>query len=88
MPNNKMNEISWVRFNSAYGSMLKYQLSPAKVVVHGDMAIAHYYYALVRENKEGKRQSDNGRWSDVLVREGKSWKFIGWQGGSESAAVC
>ena len=84
IPSDKASEISWIKFGSEQNKTLKYQLSPVKIVVHDKTAVAHYYFVSVNENKEGKRKTNTGRWTDVLVRDGKSWKFIGWQGGSDS----
>jgi len=83
IPNNKADHMSWTRFSSDQSKTLKYQLNLVKLVVHGDAAIAHYYYVSATENKDGKRKSVTGRWSDTLVRDGKNWKFIGWQGGED-----
>ena len=84
MPRNKSSNMGWFRFGFENGKGIKYEISPVGVVVHGDMALVHYYYVSITEDKDGKRESNNGRWSDVLVRDGKSWKFIGWQGGPDS----
>lgn len=83
VPGNKTSTISWIRFGGEQTTTLKYELSSMGLVVHGDTAIAHYYYVSVTEDKDGKRKTDTGRWSDTLVRDGKGWKFIGWQGGQD-----
>lgn len=83
MPRNKADTTGWNRFSSAQSTTLKYQLDLVKLVVHGDAAIAHYYYVSVDEDKDGKRKGESGRWSDTLARDGKGWKFIGWQGGQD-----
>jgi len=85
MPHSKSSTDSWSRFNMASSTTLKYELHNLKIVVHGDMAFAHYFYEEVSENKEGKRKSTDGRWTDILVRDGKAWKFIGWQGGAHDS---
>ena len=81
MPRSKSSEESWSRFNMKSSSRLMQELHPVKIVVHKDMAFAHYFYEAVSENKDGKRNNTDGRWTDILVRDGKAWKFIGWQGG-------
>ncbi|MBT6330019.1 MAG: nuclear transport factor 2 family protein [Kordiimonadaceae bacterium] len=83
MPQNKSSLTSWFRFNGQYSTQLKYQIYPLKVTVHGDMAVAHYYYQASVEDKEGKRTNEKGRWTDTLVRDGNGWKFIAWQGGTD-----
>lgn len=84
MPLSKASLVGWFRFNGQYSTRLKYELFPVKVIVHGDMAVTHYYYQTVDEDKEGKRKASNGRWTDILVRDGSDWKFIAWQGGVHS----
>jgi len=85
MPRNKSKTMSWFRFGFENGKGIKYDISPVGIVVNGDMAVVHYYYMSISEDRDGKRESANGRWSDVLVRDGKSWKFIAWQGGPDAS---
>ena len=53
------------------------------IVVHRDVAIAHYLYTNAEEDKEGAVEVSNGRYTDVLVRGADGWKFIAWHGGKD-----
>jgi len=69
--------------SSAGGKTIHQELVPMKIIVRGDMAFVHYYYQQLSEDKNGKRETETGRWTDILVKEGSAWKFIGWQGGAD-----
>lgn len=83
-PRSKASEAAWTRFGMEEGTALMQELHPMQVVVSGNTAIAHYYYVQTNQSKDGKRKQETGRWTDVLVRDGGGWKFIGWNGGADS----
>lgn len=62
-----------------------YELYPLSIVVRGDTAIAHYLFSTAGENADGKIVTRNGRFTDVLVRVDREWKFLSWHGGAEGA---
>ena len=78
MPNNKSSQLSWLSFYYQERKVLKYELFPVKIVIHGDTAVAHYFYESVEEIKDGEREQDNGHYMDILVRDGKSWKYFAY----------
>jgi hypothetical protein len=45
------------------------------------MAVAHYLYTNAVQTKDKKIEVSNGRYTDILVRDGDVWKFIAWHGG-------
>ena len=53
------------------------------MAVHGDVAVAHYLYTSANEDKDGAGETDNGRYTDVLVRGEDGWKFLAWHGGDD-----
>ena len=53
------------------------------LVVREQIAIAHYLYTAAYEDKDGKVETSNGRYTDVLVRTDDGWKFIAWHGGDD-----
>jgi ketosteroid isomerase-like protein len=63
------------------GRLLKYELYPLSITVHGDVAIAHYLYSSAFKSKKGDIEMSNGRYTDTLVRTEDGWKFIAWHGG-------
>ena len=82
-PRSKESTIMWDRFNHKQGDMLAHELYPLSIVVHDDVAIAHYLYTSANEDKDGKVEVSNGRYTDVLVRTDDDWKFIAWHGGDD-----
>jgi len=82
-PRNKRSTIMWDRFNDSQGRSVAHELYPLAIVVNGDVAVAHYLYTTAFEDKEGKVELSNGRYSDVLIRSDKGWKFLAWHGGDD-----
>ncbi len=82
-PRSKDSTIMWDRFNHKQGEMLAHELYPLSIVVHNDVAIAHYLYTSAYDDKDGKVEVTNGRYTDVLVRTDDDWKFIAWHGGDD-----
>ena len=74
----------WARFNAEQSKGLLHELYPLSIVVHGDVAVAHYLYSMAAQTKDKKTVMSNGRYTDILVRDGTTWKFISWHGGSDS----
>lgn len=82
-PRNKPSERMWNEFAMKQGKILEHELYPLSIIVHADMAIAHYLYSQATENKGGDVNVTNGRFTDVLVREEGRWRFISWHGGAD-----
>ncbi len=70
------NEVSRKQWKSE-----AHELYPLSIVVRGDTAIAHYLFSTAGENADGKIVTRNGRFTDVLVRVNREWKFLSWHGG-------
>lgn len=83
-PRNKESTKMWDRFNDEQGKTVQHELYPLSIVVEGDVAIAHYLYTSAYEDKEGKVEVNNGRFTDVLIRTEDGWKFIAWHGGDDN----
>ena len=73
----------WNRFNEQTGKMLAHELYPLSIVVHDDVAIAHYLYSSAFQPKGGEIAMSNGRYTDILVRTADGWKFLAWHGGDD-----
>jgi len=82
-PRNKMSTRMWDRFESTQGKAVAHELYPLSIVVHGDVAVAHYLYTNAFEDKDGDVEVSNGRYTDVLVRTDSGWKFLAWHGGDD-----
>lgn len=82
-PRSKGSTRMWARFNSENSKGLAHELYPLSIIVHGDMAVAHYLYTMATQAKDKMIVTSNGRYTDVLVRDGSAWKFISWHGGDD-----
>ena len=83
-PRSKRSNSQWRRFNEQMGRVVRYELYPLSITVHGDVAIAHYLYSTAFKKKDGEIEMSNGRYTDVLVRTEDGWKFLAWHGGDDS----
>jgi ketosteroid isomerase-like protein len=82
-PRSKSSTHNWNRFDAQLGHMVQHELYPLSVVVHEDVAVAHYLYTSAYKDKDGKIEVSNGRYTDVLIRTEDGWKFIAWHGGRD-----
>ena len=82
-PRSKRSTVMWDRFRDSLGRSVAHELYPLAIVVNGDVAVAHYLYTTAFEDKDGKIEVSNGRYSDVLIRADDGWKFLAWHGGDD-----
>ena len=82
-PRNKPSTKMWNRFSESQGKVVAHELYPLAIVVHGDIAVAHYLYTSAYRNKDDEVEMNNGRYSDVLARTDDGWKFLTWHGGDD-----
>ena len=80
-PRGRDSLVRWSKLNRENSKMLAFELSPLSIAVSGGAAVAHYYYSSASENKEGKRETEHGYCSDVLVKQGDGWTYLGWNCG-------
>jgi ketosteroid isomerase-like protein len=82
-PRSKASTRMWDEFNRSQGRTVEHELYPLSIVVHGDVAVAHYLYTVATQDNEDKLKVRNGRYSDILVRTGDGWRFLAWHGGED-----
>ena len=82
-PRSKASSRMWREFGQEQGKALQHELYPLSIVVHGDTAIAHYLYSNAYQGADDDVEVVHGRYTDILVRDGDSWKFIAWHGGDD-----
>lgn len=81
-PRDKASTRRWKTFSSKQVNIEEYELYPLSIVVHGDMAVAHYLFTTASRARGENTQVTNGRFTDVLVRTDGQWRYIAWHGGS------
>jgi hypothetical protein len=82
-PRSKSSTQRWNRFADTQGQMLEHELYFQNIAVHGDVAVAHYFYTSAYQDNDDKVEVTNGRYTDVLVRTEDGWKFLAWHGGDD-----
>jgi ketosteroid isomerase-like protein len=83
-PRSKSSTRLWSRFADTQGQMIEHELYFQNIVVHGDVAVAHYFYTSAYQDKDDNVDVTNGRYTDVLVRTEDGWKFLAWHGGDDN----
>ncbi len=83
IPRNKEAVDRWLRYLNEEGKSNLVELAPVGFVIQGNTAVAHYYYSLAVEPKEGPRKTVHGRFTDILIKTDGGWKFIAWHGGDD-----
>jgi len=83
VPRDKDSMEMWYRFNQRTGKLVAHELYALSIIVHDDVAVAHYLYSTAYETKDGDFARSNGRYTDILVRTDDGWKFLAWHGGDD-----
>ena len=83
-PQNKENVATSANYWFANSKVLYYTITPAKIWVNGDFAFVHYYYTQYFQDKDGKKEWEKGRWTDILMKKNGKWLMVGDHGGKTS----
>lgn len=71
----------WTRYMIPQNTKIVYtNLRPMEILVMGDVAVNHYYYA-THQMVDGKEEVVQGRWTDVWKKEGGKWLLVADSGG-------
>ena len=81
IPIGKESVAKWYGFEDPEASVPVFELTPVGIVVHGDVAVVHYFVDLGEIDSKGERHRRRGSWTDFLVKDNGSWKYIAWRGG-------
>lgn len=83
LPSTKDENKKWLTYAFDGMKVPVYQINPLSIKIYGDVTFVHYYYAMVKESKDGKKSMESGRWTDILLKQGSKWVLIGDHGGSD-----
>ena len=83
VPSTKEQSKKWITYAYQGVTVPVYEINPLAIKIYGDVAFVHYYYAMAKEAKDGKKSSESGRWTDILMKQGNKWVMIGDHGGSD-----
>ena len=80
--NTKKDNIKWNDYTWGKDEVLFWNITPIGVVLHDDIAVVHYYYTTISKNKKnGKKTTEKGKWTDVIINDGGKWKLVADHGG-------
>jgi hypothetical protein len=82
-PQNRESLARWNRYGNANNTVLEQELFPISVTITGNVAVVHYRYMVAREDYKKDRETVNGRYTDILIKENGRWMFISWAGGDD-----
>jgi len=85
LPSSKGQVGKWIAHGFETTKVLVSEIKPVAIKIHGNIAIVHYYYSRLVKDVEGKQRSRNGRWTDILMKQGDKWVLIGDHGGGTSS---
>ena len=86
LPGGKERTKKFVTHGHKTEKTLVYDIQPVAIKIHGNIAIAQYYWRQINQtvgNKEPEKES-SGRWTDILMKQGDRWVLIGDDGGRTS----
>lgn len=82
-PRSRSSTRLWNEFGNSQGKTVEHELYPLAIVVHDNVAVAHYLYTIANEDKDDAVKVVNGRYTDILVKTEDGWKFLAWHGGDD-----
>ncbi len=83
LPSTKEQSKKWITYAYQGVKIPVYEINPVAIKIYGDVAFVDYYYAMAKESQDGKKSSESGRWTDILLKQGNKWVMIGDHGGSD-----
>ena len=83
-PYNKETVKKFISHRDPNVKIIVYTITPATIWVNGNFAYVHYYYTMLTEGKDGKREGEKGRWTDILMKKDGKWIMVGDHGGKTS----
>lgn len=61
--------------------VLATELRPIDIKVYGNFAVIHYFFVNMTKDQDGKESYEQGRWTDVMLKEDGKWRWIADHGG-------
>ena len=83
-PDTKENIKKIISHRDPNFKILYYTVIPATIWVSGNFAYVHYHYTMLSEAKDGKREWEKGKWTDILMKKNDKWVMVGDHGGKTS----
>ena len=85
LPHDRATREKFIRFNDPRNEILFQDVKPLAIKIHGNIAIVHYTYTEISKSAgDEKEKTEQGRWTDILMKQENKWVMIGDSGGSTS----
>ena len=81
VPQKKSNFVNTVNYYFPKFEVIFYELTPLEVQIFDDVAFVHYYFYFLAKDEEGKEQSSQSRYTDILMKVDGKWMLISDHGG-------
>ena len=85
IPMGKADSQKWLEFYTQGIKIPFWDIRPLTIKVYGDIAFVHYLYTRVMEGADAKKTTENGRWTDILLKQNGKWVLIGDHGGNDKS---
>jgi len=73
----------WLDYYSKISETTVWEITPLAIQVYGNFAFIHYYYRIMVHDKiKNEDNQENGRWTDILIKENGKWLIVGAHGGA------
>ena len=82
LPTNKTSRRKFLSHIFKTRKIIVQEIQPVGINIYDNVAIVQYYYSRILEDSEGKEKNMNGRWTDILMKQGDKWVMISDHGGS------
>lgn len=76
-PTSRLQLTNW--FNTTKSHIIT--IAPAGMRLFDNVAVVCYYYTELYSDSEGKQKTEQGRWTDVLMKQDGKWLLIADHGG-------
>jgi hypothetical protein len=83
MPQDKASLARWNRYTNSGTTVLEHEIFPISATITGNIAVMQYHYQIARESYKKERETVTGHYTDVLLKENGTWRFIAWEGGDD-----
>ena len=60
------------------------ELRPIDIEVYDNVAVIHYFFVNVTKDPKGEESYEQGRWTDIMLKEGGKWRWIADHGGAKA----
>ena len=84
LPHDRATRVKYIKFLLPKSKTLFSDIQPLAIKIHSNVAIVHYSYILISKSEEEKEKVEQGRWTDILIKQDDKWIMIGDHGGATS----